>query len=45
MKIKFNNHEEIQKQIKEAQEKCSIRDIESLMLAQLDLNVELFLIF
>lgn len=39
MKIKFNNHEEIQKQIKEAEEKCSIRDIESLMLAQLNLNV------
>ena len=39
MKIKFNNHEEIQKQIKEAQETCSIRDIESLMLAQLNFSV------
>jgi hypothetical protein len=39
VKIKFNNHEEIQKQIKEAEEKCSIRDIQTLMLAQMNLNV------
>ena len=39
MKIDFSNYEEIKEQIKEAEEKCSIRDIQTLMLAQLNLNV------
>ena len=39
MKINFSNYEGIQEQIKEAEEKCSIRDMETLMLAQLNLNV------
>lgn len=39
MKINFSNYEEIKQQIKEAEEKCSIRDMETLMLAQLNLNV------
>lgn len=39
MKIEFKNYEEVKEQIKAAEEKCSIRDIEALMLAQLNLNV------
>jgi hypothetical protein len=39
VKIEFKNYEGIQEQIKEAEEKCSIRDIQTLMLAQLNLNV------
>jgi hypothetical protein len=39
VKIKYENYEGIQEQIKEAEEKCSIRDMQTLMLAQLNLNV------
>lgn len=39
MKIKFSNCEEIKKQIEEAEEKCNIREMETLMLAQLNYNV------